>query len=269
MVVPIDGAWCAGVEELCPRDHPVGRIGVVVADPALARHQGLVNAAVGASGLALRNARLQAELRAQLDQVHASRRRIAEAGVAERRRIERDLHDGLQQRLLALTLTLAQVRASTDDPAVLKVVEMMRTEMHIALQELRDVAHGVLPAMLAQGGLQPALDDVVERLPLTVDLDVAPGRWPPWVETTAYFIACEGLANVVKHATAEHAGVRISSSDNELRLEVTDNGRGGADPSRGTGLAGLADRARAIGGDLTVKTRPAGGTLLQAVLPCE
>lgn len=255
MVVPIQG-------------HPEGRIGVVVADPALRRHQGLLDAAVGASGLALRNAKLQAELRARLDQVRASRKRIAEAGVTERRRIERDLHDGLQQRLLAVTLTLAQVRAATHDPAVLKVVEIMRSEMHAALQELRDVAHGVLPAMLAQGGLRPALDDIADRLPLNIELDVSPRRCPPSVETTAYFIACEALANVVKHAAAERANVRITTSDNELRLQVTDNGCGGADPTRGTGLAGLADRARAIGGELTVKTGP-GGTLLQAVLPCE
>jgi signal transduction histidine kinase len=269
LVVPLDARAGPGNIDPCPPDHLTGGMDVVVADPALARHQGLVNAAVGASGLALRNARLQAELRAQLDQVTASRRRIAEAGVAERRKIERDLHDGLQQRLLALTLTLAQIRAGTDDPAVLQGVETMRTEMHAALQELRDVAHGVLPAMLAQGGLRPALDDVVERLPLTVHLDIAHGRWPASVETTAYFIACEALANVAKHATADHADVRITAPGSQLRVEVLDNGRGGADPRRGTGLAGLADRARAIGGELTVQDRPSGGTVLEAVLPCE
>jgi signal transduction histidine kinase len=255
MIVPIEG-------------NPEGRIGVVVADPSLSRHQGLLDAAVGASGLALRNAKLQAELRAQLDQVRASRKRIAEAGLTERRRIERDLHDGLQQRLLAVTLTLAQVRATTHDPTVLGVVEIMRSELHAALQELRDLAHGVLPAMLAQGGLRPALDDIADRLPLHIELDVSPRRCQPTVETTAYFIACEALVNAVKHATAERAKVRITTSDDELRLEVTDNGCGGADPTRGTGLAGLVDRARAIGGELTVQTGP-GGTLLRAVLPCE
>ena len=159
------------------QDPSVGRIGVVVADPQLTRHQDLVDAAVGASGLALRNAKLQAELRAQLDQLQASRRRITEAGVAERRRIERDLHDGLQQRLLALTMTVAEIRSTTVDPTVLSALETIRSEMHAALQELRDVAHGVMPAMLAQGGLRPALDDIVDRLPLTVQLDVTPQRF--------------------------------------------------------------------------------------------
>jgi signal transduction histidine kinase len=252
---------------MCPHHRPADRIGVVVADPALARHQDLVNAAVGTSGLALRNARLQAELRAQLDQVRASRRRIAEAGVTERRKIERDLHDGLQQRLLALTLTLAEVRATTSDPPVLDALEVLRTDLHAAVRELREVAHGVLPAMLAQGGLHPALDDVAERLPLDVQLNIPPGRLSPAVETTAYYIACEGLANVVKHASADHATVSVSVNGNELSLEITDDGCGGADRT-GTGLAGLADRARAIGGELTVRSS-AEGTLLRAVLPCE
>jgi signal transduction histidine kinase len=142
LVVPID-------------DPAAGRIGVVVTDTSLCRHKDLVDAAVAASGLALRNAKLQPQLRAQLDQVRASRRRIAEAGVTGRRRIERDLHDGLQQRLLAITLTLAEVRATRNDPAVLNLVELVRSEMHIAVQELRDVAHGVLPSTPVQGGLGP------------------------------------------------------------------------------------------------------------------
>lgn len=254
---------------IVPIDDPsAGRIGVVVADPQLARHQHLVDAAVGASGLALRNAKLQAELRAQLDQLQASRRRITEAGVAERRRIERDLHDGLQQRLLALTLTVAELRSTTVDSSVLSGLETIRSEMHSALQELRDVAHGVMPAMLAQGGLRPALDDVVDRLPLGVELEVESHRYPAAVELTTYYIACEGLANIVKHAHATLAKVRITSSDTELHLEVVDNGRGGADVASGTGLAGLADRARALGGDLSVIPGPAGGTTLRAVLPC-
>jgi signal transduction histidine kinase len=255
LVIPIDGGT----------GHPLG---LIDAHPSLRRHPELVEAVAGAVGLALRNARLHATVRSQLEQVHASRKRILEAGITERRKLERDLHDGVQQRLLALTLTLARVRTRSSDPVLLQVVESTRQELHAALDELRDLAHGVMPSLLVQGGLMPALDEVIGGIPMTITLKASSQRCSPAVETTAYFIVCEALANVVKHAKADCASVTANVIEGQLILEVDDDGQGGAEITRGTGIAGLVDRARAIGGELTIENTPVGGTLLRAVLPC-
>lgn len=242
-------------------------LAVLVTDPALAHHRTLVDAAVSASRLALENAALQAALQAQLEEVSASRRRIAEVGVEERRRLERDLHDGVQQRLIALTLRLAQMEADHVDSHA--VIDRTRQELHAALAELRELARGIHPSVLAQSGLGPALEDVVDRLPFPVTLQVVRHRFPAAVESTVYFVVCEALSNVVKHARAGEAEVSVlEGGDGTLRVRVSDDGRGLGDAPSGSGLAGMRDRVRALGGDLQIGDTPGPGTTLVVTLPC-
>jgi signal transduction histidine kinase len=243
-------------------------LGMIVADPALEYHRQLVDAAVSASGLALENAHLQAALQAQLEAVRASRRRIAEAGVEERRRLERDLHDGVQQRLLALTLRLTNMQANGAD--VTAVVDRTREELHAALGELRELARGIHPTVLSQSGVGPALEDVVDRLPFPVTLRVTPQRWPPAVEAVAYYVVCEALSNVVKHARATGASVTVAqTSGTLLAITVSDDGCGGARLGTGSGIAGINDRIRALGGEIDLKSYATKGTTLTVRLPCE
>ncbi len=246
-------------------------IAVVIADQALARYRGLFDAAVRTSGLALRNVQLQAQAaQAELDHVRASRARLAEAAVAERRRLERDLHDGAQQHLLAMAAQLSAAMASTGDPAATAAFAQARTDLAAVLAELRDLAHGIHPATLVQSGLGAALEEVAERLPLAIQLDVPDfpgGRPPAAAEATAYFVACEALTNTVKHARASQAGVTVRVSAAELVMDVSDDGVGGADPS-GRGLANIMDRAGAAGGEAVIDSPPGGGTHLQLRIPC-
>jgi signal transduction histidine kinase len=246
-------------------------LAVVIADQRLARYRGLFDAAVRTSGLALRNAQLQAQAaQTELDHVRASRARLAEAAVAERRRLERDLHDGAQQHLLALAARLSAAMASTGDPDATAAFAQARTDLAAVLAELRDLAHGIHPATLVQSGLGAALEEVAERLPLAIQLDVpdfADRRPPAAAEATAYFVACEALANTVKHARASQAGVTVRISAGELVMDVRDNGVGGADPA-GRGLANIMDRAGAAGGQAVIDSPPGGGTHLQLRIPC-
>jgi len=268
----VDGAGrpgaAPGVERLVVPLRTVDgdELGVVDLDAALVRHPELVESATSAATLALENARLQATLRNQLEQLRRSRRRIAEATVQERRRLERDLHDGAQQRLLALNLALAEMRVS-GVPAE-QVIDRVRSEVRLASDELRQLARGIHPAILAQSGLRMAIQDIAERLPFLVDLDITTERFPAAIETTAYFVVCEALTNVLKHAAAEHAIVSVYRHGERIAVEVTDDGRGGALPGTGTGLTGLTDRVRALGGELTVHSPRALGTAVHAELPC-
>jgi signal transduction histidine kinase len=250
-------------------DAPGGRLAVVLTDPTLERRVDLVDATVRAAALSLENARLHAELLAQLRELEESRVRIVEAGVAQRRRVERDLHDGAQQRLLALAATIGRVRTATTDPAVRALVEQARDELRQALRELRDLARGIHPAVLEQVGLGAAVETLAESLPLPVQVSVETGRLPPAVESTAYFVVCEALANAVKHAGAGRVAVTVRRVDGTVHLAVEDDGGGGATIVVGGGLAGLADRMAALGGYLRLDS-PAGiGTRLTAELPCE
>ena len=246
-------------------------IAVVIADQTLARYRGLFDAAVRTSGLALRNAQLQAQAaQAELDHVRASRARLAEAALAERRRLERDLHDGAQQHLLALAARLSAAMASTGDPDATAAFAQARTDLAAVLAELRDLAHGIHPATLVQSGLGAALEEVAERLPLAIQLDVpdAPGGRPPAAaEATAYFVACEALANTVKHAQASQVTVAVRIGAGELVMDITDDGVGGADPA-GRGLANIMDRAGAAGGRAVIDSPPGRGTRLQLRIPC-
>jgi signal transduction histidine kinase len=223
---------------------------------------------VQTSGLALKNAQLQARAaQLELGQVRASRARLVEAGLAERRRLERDLHDGAQQHLLALAAQLSVEVARTGDPAAAAALRRAQAELTAVLGELRDLAHGIHPAILTEAGLAAALDEVAERLPVPVRLAVPGGRAAPAVEATAYFVACEALANVIKHAGASEASVTIELTASELIMEIADDGVGGAGPG-GRGLANMLDRAGALDGDLSVHSPAGQGTRITARIPC-
>ena len=243
-------------------------IAVVIADPALARYRGLFDAAVQTSGLALKNAQLQAQAaREKLEQVRASRTRIVEAGLAERRRIERDLHDGVQQHLLGLAAQLTVAMTQTADTAAYGTLGQVRDGLKEVLAELRDLAHGIHPAVLSQTGLAAALEDVAERLPLPVRVTAPATRVAAAVEATAYFVACEALANVVKHARAGSATVTVSVDESRLDLQIADDGVGGVE-SRGHGLSNIMDRVNALDGEVTIVSPPGQGTRLEVRIPC-
>ena len=258
-------------------------------DPAL--DPGLVRAAGAAAGMAIENERLHAQVRAQLDEVRASRARIVQAGDEERRRIERNLHDGAQQRLLTLSLALHTARrqlqalGAAADPALVATVRGASQELRLAIDELRELARGIHPAILTDEGLGPALTSLASRTTVPVTLvEVPSGRLPRPVEATAYFVVAEALANLTKHARAASASVRVRLHHDDqpagtqageqawrqagLLVEVRDDGVGGADPARGSGLRGMHDRVAAIGGWLSVISPPGQGTLVRAWVPC-
>ncbi|HEY1820078.1 MAG TPA: sensor histidine kinase [Trebonia sp.] len=244
-------------------------IAVVVADPVLARYRELFEAATAASGLALQNAQLQARVaQEKLEQVKASRVRIMEAELAERQRIERDLHDGVQQHLLGITARLTAAKAKTADPEAAAAFSQAHEGLRAVLAELRDLAHGIHPAVLSHSGLDTALEGVAERLPLPVSVDVPPHRLDAAVEATLYFVACEALANVVKHADAESATVTVRVGGAWLEMEIADDGIGGVTADGGHGLANIADRVGALDGEVAINSPPGGGTRLIVRLPC-
>jgi signal transduction histidine kinase len=254
-------------------EHDRKPLAAIVHDPSLLEEPKLVQAAGAAARLALENAQLQAETRAQLEQVKESRVRIVTAADEERRRIERDLHDGAQQRLAALALQLRTAQRRLDsrgaDPAVDALLESAVAELQAANEELRELVRGVYPAILTEEGLAAAVESLALRNPFPIELEVLEGRFPSQVEATAYFVTCEGLANVAKHAQASKASVCISRRDGLLAVEIADNGVGGAKPLEGSGLSGLADRVEALGGRLQVRSPFGEGTRVVAEIPCE
>lgn len=245
-------------------------LGVVLHDGRLDGGPDLLRRVVEAGGLAVEIARLRVELRRQLDEVTASRARIVAAGDTERRRIERDLHDGAQQRLVSIGLALrhAQHELGTASPQrAHSTLDAAVAEVAVAIEELRELAHGLPPAQL-DAGLGPAFDDLARRATLPVDVHVPRERLSQGVEAAAYFIGCEGLTNALKHAGATKVALTAAHQDGKLVVTVADDGMGGATPSRGTGLTGLADRIAALGGTLHIDSNPGAGTTLTAELPC-
>jgi len=240
-------------------------------DVALQENPELLRAAGAAARLTLENERLQAAVREQLAEVRASRMRIIEASDAERRRIERDLHDGAQQRLVtvALRLELLREQAAATAPELQDLLDATSAELEAALAELRELARGIHPAVLTQSGLRPAIESMALRTPLEVNLDVPDLRFPAPVEGAAYFVVAEGLTNAVRYSGAHEAAVRMAYTGRALDLTVSDDGCGGADPSAGSGLRGLADRLVALGGSFDIDSPPGSGTRLHAVIPCE
>jgi signal transduction histidine kinase len=246
------------------------RVAAIVHDRALAEHTETVQAAGAATALLLENQRLDAELRAHIVELRASRTRIVEAADTERRRIERNLHDGAQSRLVALALNMRLGRAAVgDESPAAALIDASIDEVRQSLEELRELARGIHPPVLSQRGLEPALRVLAARAPLPVEFVGGLGdRLPEAVETAAYFVVSEALTNVAKYAQAEHATVRIQRDDGRLLLEISDDGVGGAQPDAGSGLRGLADRVAALVGELDI-TSPAGeGTRLRVRLPC-
>jgi signal transduction histidine kinase len=223
------------------------------------------------TGLVLDNQRLAEEAGARLAEVHASRARLVTAAVDERRRVERDLHDGAQQRLVvvALGIQLARERlADGHEEELAALLAETATGLSAAIAELRELARGIHPALLAEAGLAAAVAELVERTPLQVELALADlPCLPAAVEATAYFVVAEALTNVLKHAAAHQVRVRLTLPGDQLRVEVVDDGGGGADLAAGSGLSGLRDRVRALDGELTVHSPANGGTRVVANIP--
>jgi signal transduction histidine kinase len=246
-------------------------VAALVHDVALRENAALVESVCAAAALTLENERLRAELLAKLTELQASRARLVEATDAERRRIERDLHDGTQQRLvsIAMTLGLVESKLSVDRSAVGPVLREARDALAVALEELRDLSQGIRPAILVERGLQAALDDLSRRSALPVRVDVAiDGRLPEPVEAAGYFVASEALANAAKYSHASEVRLAASYDGRLLVIDVADDGIGGAATGRGSGLRGLADRVEALGGRLTLSSPPGRGTTVRAEIPC-
>lgn len=255
------------------------RIAVLVHDAALAAEPELVEAVAAGAGLAIDNERLQAEVRAQLREVHASRARIVEAAYSARREVERNLHDGAQQRLLSVALALRLARRQLGGEGeraggrgsvgeVSELLEDASTELAGALDELRELARGIYPVLLTDSGLGPALQSLADRSPVRAVLTAAPaGRLPGPVEQTCYFVVSEALANAAKHAAAAEISIGVREHAGQVTVEIADDGVGGADPT-GSGLHGLTDRVAALGGLLRVDSPVGGGTRVIAELPC-
>jgi signal transduction histidine kinase len=255
-----------------PVEHDGELVAGIVHQDSLAAESDLVRTAGSNALLALENERLKADLRARLEELRASRVRIVEASDAARRQLERDIHDGAQQRLLALALQLRRARTKVDagDAEAGTLLDESLEELGGALQELRELARGIHPAILSERGLEVALESLATRTPVPVDLDVdIPERVPAGVEATAYYFVSEALANVVRHAEATRAWVRAVRRADVLELEVRDDGKGGAAAGAGTGLRGLEDRLSAAGARLDVRSPEGAGTRLRTELPCE
>jgi signal transduction histidine kinase len=246
------------------------QIAALVYDATLGEEPELVEAVSATAGLALENGRLEAELRARLQELHGSRTRVVEAQQNERRRLERNLHDGAQQRLVALALELGILAEQADsDPATRTRLKRARSELAESLDELRDLARGLHPAVVSGHGLAVALESLAAAAPLEVQLktDGLP-RLPEQVEVAAYYVVSESLTNAAKHAQASHVSVEVDVADNTLILEIIDDGIGGADSERGTGLRGLADRVEALNGRLRIWSAAGQGTRVRAEIPC-
>jgi signal transduction histidine kinase len=248
------------------------RVAALVHDSSLREDPELVEAVCAAAGLALENERLQAELRAHLDELRASRVRLVEAAHVERRRLERDLHDGTQQRLVSISMALglADSKLGSDPEGVRRILDETRKTLGTALEELRELSQGIHPGILTERGLGPALQELAYVAPVSIELGVPlEERLPEPVEAAVYYLVAEALANVAKHASATVVSVNVDRRNGQAVVEVSDDGVGGADPARGSGLRGLADRVEALGGAFAVESPPGRGTRLRAEIPCE
>ncbi len=245
-------------------------VAALIHDPALAEQPELVRSVAAAAGLAIENERLAADVQAQLEEVRRSRARIVATGDAERRRVERDIHDGAQQRLvtLALMLQVARTEAAGSDPEIEAALDRAATELDSALDELRQLARGLHPAVLVEEGLATAVEALADRTPIPVVLKATERRFSSEVEATTYFVVAEAVTNVVKHAHATSVTVLIEEHDGTLVVEVVDDGVGGAHALPESGLSGLADRVAALGGILTIRSEAGAGSTIHAEIPC-
>ena len=251
-----------------PIDHAGQPVAVLVHDEAVLEDPALVESVASAARMAVSNARLQAEVRARVRELAASRRRIVEAADAQRLRLERELRAGVERRLAGVASILDETRAAIDGPAAATLAET-EEELRRARAELNDFAQGIHPSSLTEGGLAAALPELARRGGVPVELDVSIGRLDSTIEAAVYFLCSEALANAVKHAGATRVTIRVSRSGERLVVEIADDGMGGADPARGSGLRGLADRIEALGGRLSVESVPPSGTRLLAEIPID
>jgi signal transduction histidine kinase len=279
--VPENGAYAdaaAAVVAELPHDdrgrHEVHREGartaVLLHDRALNERRDLLHGVLAASALSIEMARLRVEVMLQLAEVAASRARIVEAGYEERKRLERDLHDGAQQRLVSLGVQLRRLQHSLPQgsEALSPALDQAVAEVGAAIGDHRQIAAGVRPARL-DDGLAAALRDLAHSSPVHVDVVAGPERVSASVEAAAYFVACEALTNAVKHGSPSKVRVRAVRENGTLHVSVADDGVGGAVVRRGSGLAGLRDRVAAHGGTIDIFSPPGAGTRLEAVIPCE
>jgi signal transduction histidine kinase len=243
-------------------------LGALLHDPNLDLRADTPESIVRAAGLAIEIARLRVEVRVQLAEVEASRARIVAAAEAERGKVERDLHDGAQQRLVALGLALrhAQSQLGSDPTSAGRTLDDAVGEVTTAVAELREIARGLRPGLLERGGLSGALADVASRLTIPVALEIAPDAVPPELEPDAFFVACEGMTNAVKHSGARHIRVRVDRHGEVLSLEIADDGVGGALATPGGGLAGMAGRAASRAGRFELVSPPGAGTTIRVEL---
>jgi signal transduction histidine kinase len=252
-------------------DHEGRRIAAIVHDAELADEREHVRAVGAAAALTLENERLDAELRANVDELRASRARIVTAGYEERRRVERDLHDGAQQRLMALgiNLRLARDQVGSDAEEMAELLDASLEELNEATRELRELARGIHPAVLTERGLTAALKGLAGRSPVPVELVRTPDeRLPSSVESAVYFVVAEALTNVARYADAGLATVSVRRTNGNVDVEVRDDGVGGAKPDQGSGLRGLSDRVAALDGRLELTSADGDGTTVRATIPC-
>jgi signal transduction histidine kinase len=245
-------------------------VAALLHDASLQDEPELLEAVSAAAGIALETARLHADLAARLDELRGSRVRVIEAGQKERQRLERNLHDGAQQRLVALSLDLTMLKKLLDPNAEAGTrIDHARDEIALSLEELRDVARGLHPAVVSGHGLAVALESLAARATVPVRLNVElEGRLPEALEVAAFYLVSESLANIGKHAQASSATVDVNRCNGEVVVEIVDDGIGGADTERGSGLRGLADRVEALDGRLRVWTPLGQGTRVRAEIPC-
>ena len=249
-------------------------VAALVYDSSLVHERQLVDTAAAAVRMALENARLQVQLRAQLEEVRQSRARLVEAADTERQRVERDLHDGAQQQLVTLLLSMQLTKAEAmrrGDLETAHLVDANIAALKQALDELRELAHGIHPTILTQAGLVPAIRSLGERCPMPVEItgDLGDSRLPQPLEAALYFVVVEAITNAVKHSKAQRMCVSVSRSPGLATVDVSDDGVGDADLSMGSGLRGLTDRVAAVGGHLVVRSNRGSGTIIHAEVPCE
>jgi len=265
--VDLDGLADASLTPVGDGEHPMA---LLIHDPALDYETTLLNSVAAATSMFIHKAQLEVELRARVDELRGSRMRILGAEQRERRRLERDLHDGAQQRLLALSLSLGEIESQVGDDDDLRArVDEARSEVAASLEELRNLAHGIHPAALIDHGLAVALESLATRAPIPVEVTTVPlDGISRTAEMTGFYLVSEALANVAKHSQASTATIDVEIDGDTLVVEVKDDGVGGAYARDGSGLRGLADRVEAVGGRLMVWSPPGGGTRLRAEIPC-
>jgi signal transduction histidine kinase len=245
------------------------RVGAIIHDRSLLDEPDVVRSVAAAAGLAVQNERLAAQLRARVEELHTSRARLIDVALDERRRLERNLHDGAQQRLVALSLTLrlAQAKLAKDPESAESLLSGAHEELNLAIGELRELARGIHPAVLSDRGLEAALEALAGRSPVPVVVQMPRCRLPYPVEAAAYYVVAEALTNVVRYAGASEAKVSVARRNGHAIVEVADDGVGGADPTRGSGLRGLADRVAALDGRLQIDSPPGAGTTVRVEFP--